>query len=386
MEFEYTITNPKTVTVVLKDNSNTANPDATLKAPAGYTTSYTLKEGDSVEIWAPSIDGYTLMSATLGDTATQEKQFVKAKYAALANGETVVTFRYFPVTQANFVKHTVKFMLGDHLLYSHEKMIAKGNGTQVPYSGDDVKYMVPGYAYDSITYEVNGVNAPTAANVTDAVNATIIYHFVEDAATVTIKKSGTSEQDTVLTGYRKGQTVQVVAPVVSNYALTGDLIQTVTLNGANTDVTFKYVAAGQVTFTLKELNADGTEGSIIAVINGEAGKTYDAKATDGNPLDLSKYGYTYAPSNLVGDPFNVNGTGKVENLDLSQPIKYVVYYSKDLRAVEYVPVDKAKLGNKTLDEAIADKTVDNYKIKELIPATPEKARVGAELQRLGAEG
>ena len=376
VEFEYTIKNPKTVTVVLKDNSNTANPDATLKAPAGYTTSYTLKEGDSVEIWAPSIDGYTLMSATLGDTATQEKQFVKAKYAALANGETVVTFRYFPVTQANFVKHTVKFMLGDHLLYSHEKMIAKGSGTPVPYSGDDVKYMVPGYAYNSITYEVNGVDAPTAANVTDAVNATIIYHFVEDAATVTIKKSGTSEQDTVLTGYRKGQTVQVVAPVVSNYALTGDLIQTVTLNGANTDVTFKYVAAGQVTFTLKELNAGGTEGSIIAVINGEAGKTYDAKATDGNPLDLSKYGYTYAPSNLVGDPFNVNGTGKVENLDLSKKTEYVVYYSKDLRPVDYVPVDKAKLGNKTLDEVIADKTVDNYKITELIPATPEKARVG----------
>lgn len=379
VEFEYTITNPKTVTVVLKDNSNTANPDATLKAPAGYTTSYTLKEGDSVEIWAPSIDGYTLMSATLGDTATQEKQFVKAKYAALANGETVVTFRYFPVTQANFVKHTVKFMLGDHLLYSHEKMIAKGNGTRVPYSGDDVKYMVPGYAYDSITYEVNGVNAPTAANVTDAVNATIIYHFVEDAATVTIKKSGTSEQDTVLTGYRKGQTVQVVAPVVSNYALTGDLIQTVTLNDANTDVTFNYVAAGQVTFTLKELNADGTEGSIISVINGEAGKTYDAKATDGtNPLDLSKYGYTYAPSNKASDPFKVGGVGKVENLDLSQPIEYVVYYSKDLRTVEYVPVDKAKLdkAKKTLDAVIADKTVDTYKITELIPATPEKARVG----------
>ena len=378
VEFEYTITNPKTVTVVLKDNSNTANPDATLNAPAGYTTSYTLKEGDSVEIWAPSIDGYTLMSATLGDTATQEKQFVKANYAALANGETVVTFRYFPVTQANFVKHTVKFMLGDHLLYSHEKMIAKGNGTRVPYSGDDVKYMVPGYAYDSITYEVNGVDAPTAANVTDAVNATIIYHFVEDAATVTIKKSGTSEQDTVLTGYRKGQTVQVVAPVVSNYALTGDLIQTVTLNGANTDVTFKYVAAGQVTFTLKELNADGTEGSIIAVINGEAGKTYDAKATDGNPLDLSKYGYTYTPSNLTSGPFNVGGAGKVENLDLSQPIKYVVYYSKDLRTVDYVPVDKAKLDKdgKTLDDVKDDPTeLAKYTIK-VTPVTPEKARVG----------
>lgn len=378
VEFEYTIKNPKTVTVVLKDNSNTANPDATLKAPAGYTTSYTLKEGDSVEIWAPSIDGYTLMSATLGDTATQEKQFVKANYAALANGETVVTFRYFPVTQANFVKHTVKFMLGDHLLYSHEKMIAKGSGTPVPYSGDDVKYMVPGYAYNSITYEVNGVDAPTAANVTDAVNATIIYHFVEDAATVTIKKSGTSEQDTVLTGYRKGQTVQVVAPVVSNYALTGDLIQTVTLNGANTDVTFNYVAAGQVTFILKELNADGTEGSIIAVINGEAGKTYDAKATDGNPLDLSKYGYTYTPSNLTSAPFNVGGAGKVENLDLSQQIKYEVYYSKDLRTVDYVSVDKAKLDKdgKTLDDVKNDPTeLAKYTIK-VAPVTPEKARVG----------
>lgn len=379
VEFNYTIKNPKTVTVVLKDNSNTANPDATLKAPAGYTTSYTLKEGDSVEIWAPSIDGYTLMSATLGDTATQEKQFVKANYAALANGETVVTFRYFPVTQANFVKHTVKFMLGDHLLYSHEKMIAKGSGTPVPYSGDDVKYMVPGYAYNSITYEVNGVDAPTAANVTDAVNATIIYHFVEDAATVTIKKSGTSEQDTVLTGYRKGQTVQVVAPVVNGYALTGDLIQTVTLNSANTDVTFNYVAAGQVTFTLKELNADGTEGSIIAVINGEAGKTYDATAADGtNPLDLSKYGYTYAPSNLTSAPFNVGGAGKVENLDLSQPIKYVVYYSKDLRTVDYVPVDKAKLDKdgKTLDDVKdAPTELAKYTIK-VTPVTPEKARVG----------
>lgn len=378
VEFEYTITNPKTVTVVLKDNSNTANPDATLKAPAGYTTSYTLKEGDSVEIWAPSIDGYTLMSATLGDTATQEKQFVKANYAALANGETVVTFRYFPVTQANFVKHTVKFMLGDHLLYSHEKMIAKGSGTPVPYSGDDVKYMVPGYAYDSITYEVNGVNAPTAANVTDAVNATIIYHFVEDAATVTIKKSGTSEQDTVLTGYRKGQTVQVVAPVVNGYALTSDLIQTVTLNSANTDVTFNYAAAEQVTFTLKELNADGTEGSIIAVINGEANKTYDANATDGNPLDLSKYGYTYAPSNLARDPFNVNGTGKVENPDLSKKTDYVVYYSKDLRTVDYVPVDKAKLdkAGKTLDDVKDDPTeLAKYTIK-VTPVTPEKARVG----------
>lgn len=52
VEFEYTIKNPKTVTVVLKDNSNSTNPN--LNAPANYTDSYTLKMGDSVTIWAPA--------------------------------------------------------------------------------------------------------------------------------------------------------------------------------------------------------------------------------------------------------------------------------------------------------------------------------------------
>ena len=375
--FTYVITSPKTVKVVLKDNTN----ESELNAPSGYTKDYTLKDGDSIKIWAPAIDGYTLMSATVGTTASLNKQFVTVSYADLNAGENTVTFRYYPVAQANFVTHTIEFKVGDHLLYSHEKMIAKGAGTQVVYKADDVKYMVPGYTYDSITYTVAGKNPATAVDVTDSVNATVTYHFVEDAATITIKKVDgsnaplTGVADTVLTGYRKGQTVQVVAPVVDGFALADTLIKDVTLGDTN-EVTFKYASAGEVTFTLKELKADGTE-SIIAVLNADATKIYNAKLTDGtSELDLSKYGYTYTPSDKTAAPFNVGGTGIVT--DLITAAKYVVYYTKDLRDVQYVPVDKTKLdkAGKTLDDIIGTADEGDYVITELQPAEMEKARVG----------
>lgn len=386
VEFEYTIKDPKTVTVVLKDNSNSTNPK--LNAPANYIDSYTLKMGDNVTIWAPAIDGYSLVSATLGDKASDNKQMVQAEYGKLADGTTTVTFAYMPVSQANFVTHTVRFMLGDKELYSYDKKVDKGTGNVVSYPADAVKSMIPGYTYDHTSYLINGVTAQ-AGDVKDNVNATIIYHFAEDTARITIKfqdasgnelmQNGVKVPDQELTGYRKGQTVQVAAPVKEGFALVSDLIQKVTLNDANTDVAFKYAAAGDVTFTLKELNADGTEGSIIAVINGEASKTYDANAKDGNPLDLSQYGYTYEPSNLATEPFKVGGSGKVENPDMSKKTAYTVFYTKNLITVEFVPVNKTELdkANKNLDTAIADGTAyTTYKITELHPETPEKARVG----------
>ena len=388
VEFEYTIKNPKTVTVVLKDNSNSKDPN--LNAPAGYIKSYTLKMGDSVTIWAPAIDGYSLVSATLGDKDSNNKQMVQAEYNKLADGKTTVTFAYMPVAQANFVTHTIKFILGtqtNNPLYTYEKLVPRGNGSVVTYTKDDVADMIPGYTFSEITYEIGGKTAE-ASDVKDNVNATILYHFVEDTAKITIEfqdaqgkqltQSGNPVPDQELTGYRKGQTVQVAAPVKEGFALVSDLIQNVTLNDANTEVIFKYAAAENVTFTLKELNADGTEGNIINVINGEAGKTYDAKATGDNPLNLSKYGYTYAPSDHATAPFTTSGNGKVENLDLSTPMKYTVFYTKNLVSVTFVPVNKTKLdkANKKLEEVIADKTVDTYKITELAPVTPEMARVG----------
>lgn len=382
VEFEYTITNPKTVEVVLKDNSNSTNPK--LNAPANYIDSYKLKKGDSVTIWAPAIDGYSLVSAALGDKASDNKQMVQAEYDKLANGKTTVTFAYMPVAQANFVTHTIKFMMGNQELYSYEKLVQKGNGAVVSYPSDAVADMIPGYTYSHTTY--NGADDANA--VKDNADATIIYYFVEDVAKITIKfqdandnqlmQDGVKVPDQELTGYRKGQTVQVAAPVKDGFALVDDLIKDVTLNDTNTEVIFKYAAAGNVTFTLKELNADGTEGSIIAVINGEANKIYDANAKDGNPLDLSKYGYTYEPSNRATEPFKVGGPGKVENPDMSKKTAYTVFYTKNLITVKFVPVNKTKLdeNNTDLDTVIKNGAVDTYKITELTPVTPEKARVG----------
>ena len=388
VEFNYTITNPKTVTVVLKDNSNTANPDATPKAPAGYTTSYTLKEGDSVEIWAPSIDGYTLMSATLGDTATQEKQFVKANYAALADGETVVTFRYFPVTQANFVKHTVNFVLRlpdgtEQTLYTHEKLIPKGTGNQVVYKEDDVKYTVPGYAYRGISYNVDG-GGNQAADVKDNVNATITYTFEEASAWIKINQvcdggSAAPNPDhnatQTLTGYREGQkNVVIIAPVLKDHALKSDQPMSYTfaeLHTGENEHTFHYVKAGDTRFVLKEIGTD----KIIAVLNAENGKNYsDPGATD-SPLNLSAIGYTYTPDNNASEPFQ---PGSTDTVDTTQPGEYTVYYKKMTRQVEFVAVDKTKLdeANKTLDEVIKNDTVSTYTIFGLNPVTPEDARVG----------
>lgn len=374
VEFEYTIKDPRTVKVVLTDNES-----KTLNAPTGYTTEYMLKDGDTLEIWAPAIDGYTLAGATLGSTASPDgKQLVKVAYANLTATETTVTFSYTPVTQANFVTHTIRFVVGTNTLYTYDKMIAKGAGTTVPYSKDDVKSAVPGYSVNDISYEVNSKDA-TAAEVTDAVNAVIIYHFVEDAATITVKKvdgnNAALGTDTVLTGYRQGQTIQVIAPVMENYALNDDLIKTVTLNSANVDVTFKYVPAGNVTFTLLEKAADGTS-TIIKIVNGENGKTYDP-SVDGNPLNLTKFGYTYVASDDANDaPFNA-ATGKLENLDTSNAKNYNVYYNKDTRTVTYIPVNKTALdaAGLTLVQAIQAGTAETtYKIS-VTPAPMDDARV-----------
>lgn len=378
LTFNYTITNAKTVKVVLKDNTN----DSELNAPSGYTKDYALKDGDSIEIWAPAIDGYTLMSATVGTTASQNKQFVTVSYADLNAGENTVTFRYYPVAQANFVTHTIEFKVGDHLLYTHEKMIAKGAGTQVIYKADDVKYMVPGYTYDSITYTVAGKNPATAADVTDSVNATVTYHFVEDAATITIKKVDgsnaplTGVADTVLTGYRKGQTVTVAAPIVSGYALADDLTKEVSLTNGSADVTFRYETAGNFTFALYEL--DGTTERLIAIVNGEANVEYNP-AADGNKLNLSAQGYEYTPHNNASAEFQPNGAGKLTLTAMPTTAKeYKVFYTKKTADVTYVPVDKAKLdkAGKTLDAVIADGSVVDYIIPDLTPAAMDKARVG----------
>ena len=396
--FEYTIKNPKTVTVVLKDNSNTANPDATMTAPSGYTKTYTLKEGDTLEIWAPAMEGYALRGATLNGTESANMQFVSVAYGSLNDTNTVI-FRYLPVAQANFVTHTVKFMLGTQELYSYDKKVDKGTGNVVSYPADAVKSMIPGYTYSETTYEINGKSV-IASDVKDDANAVIIYHFKEDTAQITIKfldkdgqpltNGGAPVTDQVLTGYRKGQKIEVSAPVLDGFALkTGEkLIQNVTLSSteSNNEISFKYETRGHSYFFLKEKLTDGTT-KIIAVVNAEENKTYNPN-TNGNPLDLSTYGYRFTTDadkvgTDVSPEFAANGTGSVTTSSPLGNNVYTLYYVKGTREVEFVPVNKDALDAEklTLEDALKKADFDTkYVIKSVTPVKPADARVGETYQ------
>lgn len=396
--FEYTIKNPKTVEVVLKDNSNTANPDAEMTAPTGYTKTYTLKKGDTLEIWAPAMEGYALRGATLNGTDSPNMQFVPVAYDSLNDTNTVI-FRYLPVAQANFVTHTVRFMLGDKELYSYDKKVDKGTGKVVSYPADAVKSMIPGYTYSETTYEING-HSVNASDVKDDTNAVIIYHFKEDTAQITIKfldkdgqplmNGGTPVPNQVLTGYRKGQEIEVSAPVLEGFALkTGEkLIQKVTLNSteSNNEISFKYETRGHSYFFLKEKLTDGTT-KIIAVVKAEENQIY-APNTTGNPLDLSTYGYRFTTDadkvgTDVSPEFKADGAGSVTTSSPLGNKVYTLYYVKGARAVEFIPVNKDVLDaeNLTLEEALKKTDFDTkYVIKSVTPVKPADARVGETYQ------
>lgn len=399
VEFEYTIKDPKTVKVVLKDNSNTANPDAEMTAPTGYTKTYTLKKDDTLEIWAPAMEGYSLVGATLNGTEASNKQPVSVSYNKLPSNASTVTFRYLPVAQANFVTHTVKFVLGDQPLYSYDKMVTKGTGNVVSYPADAVKSMIPGYTYSKTTYEING-HSVNASDVKDNANAVIIYHFKEDTAQITIKfldkngdplkKDGGAVPDQVLSGYRKGQKIEVSAPVLDDFALkTGEkLIQNVTLSSteSNNVISFKYEPRGHSYFFLKEKLTDGTT-KIIAVVNAEENQTYNPNTKD-NPLDLSTYGYRFTTdADKVGDDvspeFKAGGAGSVTTSSPLGNKVYTLYYVKGTRAVEFVPVNKDALDAErlTLEEALKKTDFDTkYVIKSVTPVRPADARVGETYQ------
>lgn len=198
---------------------------------------------------------------------------VQVSYDALADGKTTVTFAYMPVSQADFVKHTVNFVLTlpggtEQPLYTHEKLIPKGTGNQVVYKEDDVKYTVPGYAYQGISYKV-GSNSVNAADVKDNVNATITYRFTEASAWIKINQecvggSATPNPDhnatQTLTGYREGQeNVVIIAPVLKDHALKSDQPMSYTFSKLKTgenEHTFQYVKAGNTHFVLKEIGTD----------------------------------------------------------------------------------------------------------------------------------
>ena len=390
----------KTVTVKLVGKATVGGPESDLQAPADYQTEYLLKKNESVTIQAPHIDGYDPVSVDLtqnGATTTPpgDKQRVTVSWNTLTANATL-TFHYEPKSSTSFVTHTIKFMVmkqgAEHEVYSYSKLIPKGTGAgkKVEYKEDDVKYTLPGYAFADISYTVGADDHAPAEKVTDLVDATITYHFEEDAAQIVIKQNCTVKPDehskkVTLTGYRKGQTdIKVMAPLLADHALAPQEPTFKTVGpleaGAN-EVTFNYVGAEDLVFELVEVeikNGAAEQKKVIQIVKAKVGETYNPTADD-NVLNLTALGYDFVADNMAADPFKPNGTGSYTyGAALTVKTTYTVCYTKKTRDVDFVAVDKTELdkANKRLDDAIQDGSVGTYTIPNLSPVTPEKARVG----------
>ena len=374
VEFNYTLDDPKTITIKL--HNNTDNADMT--TPNGYQTSYILKNGDEITIQAPIMSGFTLNGYTISGGSNGTSQFVTVTHGGIQNG-TVITFNYESVENANFVKHNVRFV--DHQnneLYSYDKMVPKGTGagTKIEYKESDVKYLIPGYTLKTITYKVAG-NAATADQVTNLVDAEITYVFDEATAKIIVEQyngdpdnGGTKlSGDVELTGYRIGQeNIVVTAPARTDMALKDSLTKTVTGPLAATQtVKFQYENLKNVQFWLY----DAETNQLITVLNGEGGQTYTAGS---GILDLSGNHYTFKKDDRASDDFKTTGKGSVTTPTSSDTVTYTVYFEKATRNVTYIAMDSDKLSQN--DFATATPEQKNAAKINVTPAVMPAARVG----------
>lgn len=370
IQFEYVLDQPRTITVELKNNTD----GGTLTAPQGYQTSYVLKKGDSITIQAPVINGYALVSGS---------SVVTVGYADALTDDKVV-FNYASVATTNFVKHTIKFTNEDETIefYNYSTLVAKGNGTTA-YDAATVHNVIAGYQLADIrlhTASAADVTNSTSVDAPNSEDALIVYRFSEVTAQIVIKQmAGSTEIGTkTLTGYRAGlKSVVVTAPFVEGYALTDitKLTQTIPeLSNGNNEVTFNYVAEGDVSFRLKERNPETGNVETIAIVNGAVGKTYAPNET-GNALDLSGSGYTFDHTDAEATPPFNTAVGKADFTTAlpSTETHYNVFYTKNTRNVQFVAIDSAKLAQDAFDTATPEQiTAATIVTRDLT----EKARIG----------
>ena len=247
--------------------------------------------------------------------------------------------------------HTVKFQLNGTEIYEYAKLILKAAGT-TEYTETSVKMTIPGYKLNDIELSVDGTSTKnsTAVNAPNDKDATIIYHFAEDAAEIVIKQTCTKPESsgghgttkTTLTGYRVGQeNIVVLAPPLENHVLAHDqpLFHKFDSLTASNEVEFKYDGVGDVVFELYEYDSPGVGSTVIQRINGVAGTTYDPNGTN-DPLNLTSIGYELYPCDSAHDDFKENGPQKHTATSNEGTIK--VYYRKITRPVHFYAIDSEK--------------------------------------------
>lgn len=340
VRFEYVLDAPREITVKLVDHENKP------LTVTGYKTAYTIKKGDSVQISAPAIDGYTL---------TSQDSVVTVEYTTqLPGGGDTVTFTYQPVSQANFVTHTVKFQLNGTEIYEYAKLILKAAGT-TEYTETSVKMTIPGYKLNNIELSVDGTSTTnsTAVKAPNDKDATIIYHFDEDAAEIVIKQkcvtagSGHADKETLLKGYREGQTgIKVLAPPLDDHALKNPdewQKEVPTLKAGENIVEFEYIGIGDISFELVEHDTQLNKEVVIQRVNGGLNKEYNPELP-GNLLNLTDKGYQFFPCAEADDPFKEGGNHSVNLASLPSGTKatYKVHYQKNTRPVHFYAIDSEK--------------------------------------------
>lgn len=337
VQFHYVLDDPRIITVKLQDTAGNA-----LTAPSNYPSTYRIKKGGTVYIQAPVINGYSLKSSA---------SILTVSYNTVIPSNTV-TFQYESVSSAEFVTHTVKFQLNNIDIYQYEKPVPRGTGTTT-YDETSVQMVIPGYKLREIELSVDSTSTTnsTAVNAPNDKDATIIYHFDEDAAEIVLKQTctttgvgGHGTQTQTLTGYRVGQEgIVILAPPLEGHALAKGQQSFIRLNALQktNEVEFKYDGLQDIVFELIEYQNTQTGGDkVIQRINGTADTLYDPSVND-NPLNLTSIGYTFFPYNGASEEFRENKANKVTP-SAGEKKTYKVYYKKMTRPVQFYAIDSAK--------------------------------------------
>lgn len=318
VEIEYTVTYYE-VKIKLLDENNSA-----LTKPQGYELTRKVRKGEGIVLTAPSIADYTLISTLVVSKTAKELE-------QSADNRTI-TFQYKNTASANYVTHTIILNDVDNSkeITRYNNIVAKGTGKTTYYAP-----VQDGYQVDDLTKE--GDNSQSEE---------ITFNYSKSAAIITIHfvgktgKALTGVTDTELSGYEKGQTVMVSAPVLTNYALAGQwkngqleamtgVTATLTLSktATNNEITFAYEDRGDVTFVLKD-----KAGNDIQVINGVADQEYSVAA--GGKLDLRTSGWAF-------DATHINNSTDFQTENASVTVApgaratYELHYTRITRNVTY---------------------------------------------------
>lgn len=301
------------VTVKLVDSTKTAGDQGyELNSKlTNYKGSYTVVKGESIDIVAPDVYGYTLKDTT------------KSVYTVKVNKDETRTeieeiIEYVPISNQMVNIKVTGTVDGGNALYTYTVQAAAGSKEYTI----DAKQNIPGYKLSGATVGNNNVfdqvkNDQLTVTVPDnakggTVAVTLTYKSTKTTVTVKTSCDGTDLSTTYPVEKEIGQETSVVAPSIPGYTATE---QTKTLIPQGNDVvTFEYTKnTGNVVLIAKAGNTELFRKDGGTKANGDTVNVSAFKAPD-----VTYYQRTAADPTITvnGQPFTTgskyNGIGQIE--------------------------------------------------------------------------